>query len=108
MCCATGPRIWMCNALPLRSQMPRHEANLPGTDVGIIVSKSRRRFYRTTVLGILAMAALVWAAVDQFGITREEIGELFLGVVVVVGLVIAAAALVVFLWIGLRRLFTGG
>jgi alkylhydroperoxidase/carboxymuconolactone decarboxylase family protein YurZ len=54
------------------------------------------------------MAALVWAAVDQFGITRQEIGELFLGVVLVVGLVIAAAALMVLLWVGLRRLFTGG
>ena len=54
------------------------------------------------------MAALVWAAVDQFGITREEIGQLFLGVVLGVALVIAAAALAVFLWIGLRRLFTGG
>jgi len=98
----------MCNALPLRSQLPLHETSLPGADVGIIVSKSRRRFYRTTVLGVLAMAALVWAAVDQFGITRQEIGELFLGVVLVVGLVIAAAALMVLLWVGLRRLFTGG
>ena len=53
------------------------------------------------------MAALVWAAVDQFGITREEIGELFLGVILVVGLVIVASALVVFLCVGLRRLFTG-
>jgi hypothetical protein len=50
------------------------------------------------------MAALVWAAMDQFGISRREMGELFLGTVVVVALIIGAAGLVAALWMGLRRL----
>lgn len=53
------------------------------------------------------MAALVWVAVDQFGISRREISELFLGTVLVVGMVIAAAAVMALLWIGLRRLLSG-
>jgi len=51
------------------------------------------------------MGALVWVAADQFGISRDEIGALFLGVLLVVVSVIATAALVVGLWVGLRRLF---
>ena len=50
------------------------------------------------------MAALLWAAVDQFGISTEEIGRLLLATLAVVGLVIAAAAVCVGLWIGLRHL----
>ena len=69
------------------------------------MSKAQRRYIRTIVLGVMAMAALIWAAVDQFGISWEEIGELFLGTVIAVALVIAAAAIVVALWLGLRRLF---
>ena len=68
------------------------------------MSKANRRYYRTLFLGITAMAALVWVAMDQFGITRQEISQLFLGALLVVVVVIAAAALVVFLWVGLRKL----
>jgi len=56
-------------------------------------------------LGVVAMGALVWVAADQFGITREEVSALFLASFLVVVLVIATAALVVALWMGLRRLF---
>jgi len=69
------------------------------------VSKSNRRFYVRILLGVLAMGALVWVAADQFGISRDEIGTLFLGVLLVVVSVIATAALVVGLWVSLRRLF---
>ena len=68
------------------------------------MSKAQRRYVRTIILGVLAMAALVWAAVEQFGIPLREIGELFLATVIGVGLVIGAAALVAALWLGLRRL----
>ncbi len=68
------------------------------------MSKAGRRYYRTVVLGILAMAALVWVAMDQFGISRREISELFMTTLVVVGLVISAAGIMVVLWMVLRKL----
>jgi len=70
-----------------------------------MLTKSYRRYYRRILLGVVAMGALVWVAADQFGITREEVSALFLASVLVVVLVIATAALVVALWMGLRRLF---
>ena len=75
------------------------------SDCDLIVSKSNRRFYVRILLGVLAMGALVWVAADQFGISRDEIGALLLGVLLVVVSVIATAALLVGLWVGLRRLF---
>jgi hypothetical protein len=68
------------------------------------VSKANRRFYRTTLLGIAAMASLVWVAVDQFGISWEEMLELFLGTLMIVGVVIAVAGLMVGAWLGIRKL----
>ena len=68
------------------------------------MSRVTRRYYRTIALGICAMAALVWVAVDQFGISRQEIMQLFLGTVLVALLVIAVAALMTLLWVGLRSL----
>ena len=68
------------------------------------MSKTNRRYYRTVLLGVAALAALVWVAVDQFGIPWEEMLELFLATLMVVGLFIAAAGLFVGLWLGLRRL----
>lgn len=50
------------------------------------------------------MAALVWVAVDQFGISRREMGELFLATVMVVAVIIGAAGLVAAMWMGLRKL----
>ena len=66
------------------------------------MARSRRRYLRTLILGLLAMAALVWGAVDSFDIPLERIWDMFLmTLVVVVALVLAAAAA---LWIGVRRL----
>lgn len=50
------------------------------------------------------MAALVWSAVDQFGIPWEEMLDLLLVTVVVIALVIALSAACVGLWLGLRKL----
>lgn len=50
------------------------------------------------------MAALVWSAVDQFGIPWEEMLELLLVTVAVIALVIALSAACVGLWLGLRKL----
>ena len=67
------------------------------------MSRASRRFYRTVVLAVLAMASLIWVAVDQFGISRQEMTELFLGTVLVAVLAIGCAAVAVLLWSGLRK-----
>ncbi len=72
-----------------------------------LVSRGSRKYYRTILLGIAAMAALVWMAVDQFGIPWQEILTLFLATVAVVGIVILAAAGFALLWVVLRKLFQG-
>jgi len=68
------------------------------------MTKAGRRYIRTLLLAVMAMAALLWAAVDLFDIPPEEIMTLFLATAVGAAGIIAAAALVVFLWIGLRKL----
>ncbi|GAB3276985.1 hypothetical protein [Parahaliea aestuarii] len=67
-------------------------------------SRAAKRFLRTMVLGILALATLIWAAVDQFGVSTDTLLELALGALLMVGFAIVAAALFVALWVGLRRL----
>ncbi len=68
------------------------------------MSKAGRKYYRTVLLGVAAMACLVWAAVDQFGLSWSEMLDLFLATLLALGVVIVAAALTVGVWIGLRRL----
>jgi hypothetical protein len=51
----------------------------------------------------MAMAALVWVAMDQFGISRQEMTGLFLGVVLVAVLVVLCAGVVALLWVTLRK-----
>jgi len=51
----------------------------------------------------MAMAALVWAAMDQFGISRQEMTGLFLGTVLVAVLVILCAGVIALLWVSLRK-----
>ena len=67
------------------------------------MSRASRRYYRTIVLAVLAMAALVWVAMEQFGISRQEMAGLFLGTVLVAAAVIASAAVMAVLWITLRK-----
>lgn len=54
------------------------------------------------------MAALVWAAVDQFGIPWADMLDLLLVTLAVMVLVIGAAAVAVALYLGLRRLLGKG
>ena len=68
------------------------------------MSRASRRYYRTIILGVLAMASLIWVAMDQFGISQQEMTGLFLGTVLVTVGVIVFAALVALLWIGIRKL----
>lgn len=68
------------------------------------MSRVTRRYYRTIVLGVAAMAVLLWSATDQFGIPWEEMLQLFLVTVLVMLLVITAAAGCSLLWQGMRKL----
>jgi len=67
------------------------------------MNRANRRYYRTIILGVMAMAALVWVAMEQFGISRQEMSGLFLGTVLVALLVISSAGLMALLWIALRK-----
>ena len=71
------------------------------------MNRAGRKYYRTVLLGIAAMAALIWAAVDQFGISWDEMLDLFLATLAAIGIVILAAALFALIWIGVRKLFGG-
>jgi peptidoglycan biosynthesis protein MviN/MurJ (putative lipid II flippase) len=68
------------------------------------VSRARRRYYRTILLGVAAMATLLWAAVDQFGIPWQDMLQMFLWVLAGVALIILCAAFAVATWIGLKSL----
>lgn len=68
------------------------------------MANPRRRYYRTIILGIAAMALLVYTAVDQFGISWREMATLFGSIVLGVTGLILLAGLFAGLWIGLRRL----
>jgi hypothetical protein len=54
------------------------------------------------------MASLIWVAMDQFGITQREMTGLFVGTLLIAALVICCAAIVVLLWVGLRKLLRRG
>lgn len=68
------------------------------------MATSQRRFWRTGLIGLLALATMVWAAVEQFDVPAREMWEHFLGSVLVVVLVILVSGLALALWLGLRRL----
>ena len=72
------------------------------------MSKSSRRYVRTVIIGTFSLAALVWMAVRQFGVSWRELLELLLVSGLVVLLVIALAGSATLLWIGLRKIFKGG
>ena len=72
------------------------------------MARAGRKYYRTIFLGVAAMGALVWSAVDQFGISWEEMLDLLLVTVAVIAVVIGAAAITVALWIGLRSILRKG
>jgi len=71
------------------------------------VTPANRRYYRTVLLGIAAMAALVWSAIDQFDLAPQEMLSLFMGIVIAIVSVIALAAVCAGLWVSLRSLLRG-
>jgi hypothetical protein len=68
------------------------------------MTRASRRYWRTFILGMMALGTLVWAAVDQFGIPIAEINKLFLAIILGVVLVVLSAAAAILLWQGLRKL----
>lgn len=68
------------------------------------MSKRKRRYVRTIILGVLAMGALVWGAVDTFEVPLERLWALFLQTLVVLAGLMLAAAAAAALWTLLRRL----
>ena len=68
------------------------------------MSAASRRYYRTIILGVVAMGGLIWAAIDQFDIAPQEMAELFLSVAIGGLAIIFVAALCVAIWSLLRRL----
>ena len=70
------------------------------------MNRRNRRYFRTLFLGMAAMAALVWSAVDQFGMAWQDMRQLMLGAVLAVVVVIVAAGLGTIVWLGLRKLFS--
>ena len=68
------------------------------------MSKANRRYIRTIILAVLAMSSLIWAAIDQFGISPQVMWDLFLATVIGAGGIILAAAIVVALGAGLKKL----
>ncbi|MFU8763268.1 MAG: hypothetical protein ACNA7T_02030 [Haliea sp.] len=68
------------------------------------MSKRKRRYVRTIILGVLAMGALVWGAVDTFGVPLEQLWALFLQTLAVLAVLMLAAAAVAALWSLLRQL----
>jgi Ca2+/Na+ antiporter len=69
------------------------------------MSKANARYHRTILLGTLAMASLVWVAVDQFAIPWEDMAWLMVYTLVVVFGIIAFAGVAVGLWLVIRKLF---
>ena len=66
--------------------------------------KSQMRYYRTIFLGVAAMGMLIWSAMDQFDISRQEMLSLFIATVLTILAVILSAAIMAGVWIGIRKL----
>ncbi|PLW83287.1 hypothetical protein CWI75_07745 [Kineobactrum sediminis] len=72
------------------------------------MSRANRRYLRTTILGVIAMGALLWAAMDLFEIPDETLLEFFIASLIVALGVIVLAAAAAGIWVLLRRLFRRG
>ncbi|NQX89831.1 MAG: hypothetical protein HRT77_14335 [Halioglobus sp.] len=68
------------------------------------MSRTTRRFYRSLLLILLALAILVWIVFDQFDVPPEAVLAMVLGAVSMVGVTIIVAAVGVGLWIIVRKL----
>lgn len=67
------------------------------------MNRATRRFYRSLVLSLTALGVLIWVALDQFDVPRQEAARLLLGTLSVAASVIVLAALFAGIWIALRK-----
>ena len=72
------------------------------------MNRGYKRYRRTIFLAVLAMASLIWAAIDQFGVPPEEMARLFLYSAGGVLLIILAAAVTVGVFQLVKKLFRRG
>ncbi|MCB1675519.1 MAG: hypothetical protein H6985_20145 [Pseudomonadales bacterium] len=68
------------------------------------MNRPARRYVRTIVIGVFSLAALLWIAVRQFGVSPRELLDLLMATGLVVLLVIGLAGAAALLWVGLRKL----
>ncbi len=64
---------------------------------------SRWRKIRTPILGLTALAMLLWMAIDQFDVPAEEMLEMMIGAFIFVALITVAALVMALLLRWLRR-----
>jgi hypothetical protein len=67
-------------------------------------NRANARYRRSIVLGVLALASLVWVATDQFNIPPKEMGWLLLYTAAGVSVIIALAGITVAIGLALRKL----
>ncbi|MEH6571052.1 MAG: hypothetical protein V7709_18380 [Halioglobus sp.] len=67
-------------------------------------SRANARYRRSLILGVLALASLVWVATDQFGIPPQNIAWLLVYILAGMLGIILIAGTTVALWLGLRKL----
>jgi formate-dependent nitrite reductase membrane component NrfD len=61
---------------------------------------------RTMLLGIAMLGVLLWGAVSQFDIPRNQVLESLLATLMAFGIVVVLAALAVAAYVGVRRLIS--
>ncbi|MFK7977070.1 MAG: hypothetical protein AB8C02_13115 [Halioglobus sp.] len=68
------------------------------------MTPAQKRYYRTLFLGVAAMGALAWGAMDQFDLSASEMGEsLFVAFLLIAALAVIGAVIAGF-WVLLRTL----
>ena len=67
-------------------------------------SRANARYRRSIILGILALASLVWVATDQFGISPQDMAWLLVYVLAGMLGIVLTAGITVALFLGVRKL----
>jgi len=68
------------------------------------MTPGQKRYYRTLFLGIAAMGALAWGAMDQFDLSPAEMGQSLSLAVLLIALLAASGATIAAVWVVLRKL----
>jgi len=68
------------------------------------MTRARRRYYRTIFLGVAAMGLLVWSAMDQFGLSPQEMRSAFFTALLLIGTIVTVGAVAAAVWVAFRAL----